>query len=54
VVKLGKSKLFNYLKKAYTGRSPIDSVWNNLIKPSSFDIKIDNDEDIYKYFGLNV
>ena len=52
IVKLGKSKLFTYLKKAYTGKNPIDSVWNNLIKPSSFDIKIDNDEDIYKYFSL--
>jgi hypothetical protein len=52
VVKLGKSKLFKYLKRAYTGKNPIDTVWNNLIKPSSFDIKIDNDADIYKYFGL--
>jgi len=52
VIKLGKSKLFTYLKKAYTGKNPIDSVWNNLIKPSSFDIEINNDEDIYKYFNL--
>jgi hypothetical protein len=52
VVKLGKSKLFNYLKKAYTGKNPIDSVWNNLIRPSSFDIDIKDDDDIYKYFGL--
>jgi hypothetical protein len=52
VVKLGKSKLFNYLKKAYTGRSPIDSVWNNLIKPSIFDIEIKDDDAIYKYFNL--
>jgi len=52
VVKLGKSKLFNYLKKAYTGKNPIDSVWNNLIKPSNFDIEIKDDDDIYKYFNL--
>jgi hypothetical protein len=53
VVKLGKSKLFSYLKKAYTGKNPIDSVWNNLIKPSSFDIEIKDDADIYKYFNLS-
>lgn len=52
VVKLGKSKLFNYLKKAYTGKNPIDSVWNNLIKPSNFDIEIKDDDDIYEYFNL--
>ena len=53
VVILGKSKLFQYLKQAYTGQSPVDSVWNNLQKPSSFDIKIRDDEDIYKYFNLS-
>jgi hypothetical protein len=53
VVILGKSKLFQYLTQAYTGQSPIDSVWNNLQKPSSFDIKIRDDEDIYKYFNLS-
>ena len=50
---MGKSKLFQYLKQAYTGQSPVDSVWNNLQKPSSFDIKIRDDEDIYKYFNLS-
>jgi hypothetical protein len=52
VVKLGTSKLFKYLKRAYTGKNPVDSVWNNLIKPSNFDIEINNDNDIYKYFNL--
>ena len=52
IVKLGNSKLFKYLKKSFKGSSPTDSVWNNLIKPSSFDIEIKSDADIYKYFGL--
>ena len=52
IVKLGYSKLFKYLKKSFSGKNPIDSVWNNLIKPSSFDIEIKSDADIYKYFNL--
>ena len=54
IKKLMSSKLFKYLEyKFKTQRSPRDYIMRNLIKPSSFDIKIDNDEDIYQYFSLN-
>ena len=47
------SKLFAYLENIFrTQRSPRDYVMRNLIKPSSFDITIDSDEDIYRYFQL--
>jgi hypothetical protein len=53
IKKLMNSKLFKYLEFMFkTQRSPRDYIMRNLIKPSIFDIKIDNDEDIYKYFGL--
>ena len=54
IKKLMNSKLFKYLEyKFKIQRSPRDYIMRNLIKPSSFDIKIDNDEDIYHYFSLN-
>jgi hypothetical protein len=50
---LMNSKLFKYLENIFNSqRSPKDYVMKNLIKPSSFDIKINTDEDIYKYFSL--
>jgi len=53
IKKLLNSKLFKYLELIFkTQRSPRDYIMRNLIKPSSFNIKIDNDQDIYKYFGL--
>jgi hypothetical protein len=53
IKKLMNSRLFKYLEIMFkTQRSPRDYIMRNLIRPSSFDIKIDNDADIYKYFGL--
>jgi hypothetical protein len=53
IKKLMNSKLFAYLENIFrTQRSPRDYVMRNLIKPSSFDITIDSDEDIYRYFQL--
>jgi hypothetical protein len=53
IVKLGNSRLFKFLKNAFKSqRSSVDYIWRNLIKPSSFDIEIKSDADIYKYFGL--
>jgi len=52
IIKLKNSKLFSYLKSSLKGPSPSDIVWRNLIKPGSFDIDINNDNDIYKYFNL--
>ena len=50
---LMNSKIFKYLENIFkTQRSPRDYVMKNLIKPSNFDIEINNDEDIYKYFSL--
>ena len=53
IEKLMNSKLFKYLEKHFkTHRSPRDFIMRNLIKPSTFDIKIDNDQDIYNFFNL--
>jgi hypothetical protein len=53
IVKLGNSHLFKFLKNAFKSqRSSVDYIWRNLIKPSSFDIPINTDDDIYKYFNL--
>ena len=53
IQKLMNSRLFKYLEHIFKSqRSPRDYIMRNLIKPSSFDIKITNDETIYKYFGL--
>lgn len=53
IKKLMNSRLFKYLEHIFKSqRSPRDYIMRNLIKPSSFDIKITNNETIYKYFGL--
>jgi hypothetical protein len=51
---LMNSKLFKYLEKIFkTYRNPRDFIMRNLIKPGEFNIAINNDKDIYKYFNLS-
>jgi len=53
ILKLKDSNLFKYLINIFKNqRSPIDYIWKNLKKPSIFDLDINNDDDIYKYFNL--
>ena len=53
IIKLKDSKIFKYLERIFINqRSPKDYIWRNLIKPYDFDIDINNDVDIYKYFNL--
>jgi hypothetical protein len=53
IKKLMNSKLFVYLETIFNShRSARDYIMRNLIKPSSFDIEIKEDEDIYRYFNL--
>ena len=50
---LKDSNIFKYLNNIFSNqRSPIDYIWRNLIKPAEFNIDINNENDIYKYFNL--
>lgn len=53
ILLLKEHNIFKYLQKIFSNqRSPTDYIWRNLNKPSSFDIPINNDLDLYNYFGL--
>ena len=53
ILRLKDSNIFKYLLNKFENhRSPVDYIWRNLIKPAEFNIDINNENDIYKYFNL--
>ena len=54
IEKLLNSDLIKFLTNIFkTQRNSRDYVMKNLVKPGNFDITINDDEDIYKFFNLN-